>query len=75
MLSADGKRDAMRHLVTTVAYRGVVAIADVPKGFTTFRAGEGVRAPRKILAHFGNLPEGSLYLLKGELTYLASSPL
>jgi hypothetical protein len=74
-LSDDVKRGMLRHLVATVAYRGGVAVSDAPEGFATFRIDEDVRAPGEILAHVGDLLEGSLYLLKGELVYLASSPL
>jgi hypothetical protein len=74
-LSADGKRDVLRHVVATVAYRGGIAVSGAPEGFTVFRIHEDVRAPGEILAHIGDLLEGSLYLLKGEMVYLASSPL
>jgi len=74
-LSADPKREALRHLVATVAYRGGIAVLDAPEGFATFRAGDGVRVPAEILAHLGDLLAGSLYLLRGELVYLTSSPL
>jgi hypothetical protein len=74
-LSADGKREALRHLVATVAYRGGIAILDAPEDFAGFRANEGVRAPAELLAHIGDLLEGSLHLLSGELVYLNSSPL
>jgi hypothetical protein len=74
-LSADGKREALRHLVATVAYRGGIAVLDAPEGFAAFRAGDGVRTPAEILAHVGDLLEGSRHLLRGELVYLASSPL
>jgi hypothetical protein len=69
------KHELLRHLVATVAYRGGIAISDAPEGFAEFRVHEGVRTPGEILAHVGDLLEGSLYLLKGELVYLASSPL
>ncbi len=74
-MSADGKREALRHLVATVAYRGGVAVADAPEEFHAFRVNEGVRTPAEVLAHIGDLLEGSLYLLRGELVYLASAPL
>ena len=64
-----------RHVVATVAYRGGIAVSGAPEGFATFRVYEGVRAPGAILAHIGDLLEGSLYLLKGEMVYLTSSPL
>ena len=65
----------MRHLVATVAYRGGVAVSDAPDDFAVFRVADGVRSPGEILAHIGDLLEGSLYLLKGEMVYLTSSPL
>jgi hypothetical protein len=74
-LSADVKREVLRHVVATVAYRGGIAVSGAPEDFAVFRIHEGVRAPGEILAHIGDLLEGSLYLLKGELVYLTSSPL
>jgi hypothetical protein len=74
-LSVDGKREALRHMVATVAYRGGIAVTDAPDDFAAFRVDEDVRAPGELLAHIGDLLEGSLYLLKGEMVYLTSSPL
>lgn len=69
------KRELLRHLVATVAYRGGIAVSEAPEDFAVFRVSEDVRAPGEILAHICDLLEGSLYLLKGELVYLTSSPL
>src|SRR3569832_1818310 len=74
-MSKDLKRDVLRHLVATVAYRGGLAITDAPDGFAIFRAHETVRTPGEILAHIGDLLEGSLHLLRGNLVHLASEPL
>jgi hypothetical protein len=74
-LSVDAKRELLRHMVATVAYRGGIAVSGAPEGFAMFRVSEGTRAPGEILAHIGDLLEGSFYLLKGELVYLTSSPL
>src|SRR3954469_18804982 len=74
-LSSDLRREALRHLVATVAYRGGLAISDAPPGFAEFRAHETTRTPGEILAHIGDLLEGSLYLLKGEMVELVSAPL
>lgn len=71
----DVRREVLRHLVATVAYRGGVAVSGAPDGFAEFSVREGVRAPGEILAHIGDLLEGSLHLLKGELVYLTSAPL
>jgi hypothetical protein len=74
-LSLDVKREVLRHLVATVAYRGGLAITDAPDDFAEFRAHETTRTAGEILAHIGDLLEGSVYLLKGELVYLTSAPL
>jgi len=71
----DSKREALRHLLATVAYRGTLAIADAPQNFAEFRVHSEVRTPGELLAHIGDLLEGSLYLSKGELVYLTSAPL
>jgi hypothetical protein len=69
------KREVLRNMVATVAYRGGIAVADAPESFATFRAHETTRTPGEILAHIGDLLEGSLHLLKGEMVYLTSTPL
>jgi len=74
-LASNAKRELLRHVIATVAYRGGVAFSDAPEDFARFRVGEDVRTPVEILAHIGDLLEGSLYLLKGEMVYLASTPL
>ena len=68
------KRELLRHLVATVAYRGGIAVSGAPENFSEFRAGENARSAGEILAHIGDLFEGSLYLVKDELVYLQSSP-
>ncbi|MEN3327105.1 MAG: hypothetical protein V7638_1912 [Acidobacteriota bacterium] len=62
-------------MVATVAYRGGLAIVDAPESFPSFRAHETTRTPGELLAHIGDLLEGSVYLLKGEMVYLTSTPL
>ena len=69
------KRGVLRHLVATVAYRGGLAITDAPPDFAPFHPHETTRTPGEILAHIGDLLEGSFYLLKGEMVYLTSKPL
>ena len=71
----DLKREVLRHLVATVAYRGGVAVVDAPESFAEFRAYETTRTPGELLAHIGDLLEGSLHLLKGDMVYLTSTPL
>jgi hypothetical protein len=71
----DPKRELLRHLVATIAFRGNVAIRDAPDDFAGFKIAEGVRTPAEILAHIGDLLQGSVYLLKGEMVYLNAAPL
>ena len=71
----DPKRELLRHLVATIAFRGNVAIRDAPDDFAGFKIAEGVRTPAEILAHIGDLLQGSVYLLKGEMVYLNAEPL
>jgi hypothetical protein len=61
-------------MVATVAYRGGLAISDVPTDFAAFRPHETTRTPGEILSHIGDLLQGSLHLVKGEMVYL-NSPL
>lgn len=75
MPTLDGKREVLRHLVATVAYRGGLAVTGAPESFAGFRAHEATRTPAEMLAHIGDLLEGSLHLVKGEMVYLSSSPL
>ena len=74
-MTLDLKREMLRHLVATVAYRGRIAVSDAPKDFAVFRAHATTRTPEEILAHIGDLFEGSLHLVKGELVHLTSAPL
>ena len=74
-MALDLKREVLRHMVATVAYRGGLAIVDAPEGFAAFRAHETTRTPGEILAHIGDLLEGSLHLLEGDLVHLTSPPL
>jgi hypothetical protein len=71
----DLKREVLRHMVATVAYRGGISVVDAPESFASFRAHELTRTPGEILAHIGDLLEGSLHLVKGEMVYLTSTPL
>ncbi len=74
-MTLDLKRELLRHLTATLAYRGRVAISDAPENFAAFKIGEAIRTPGEILAHIGDLLEGSLFLMKGEFVYLSSAPL
>ncbi len=71
-IALDLKRELLRHLVATLAFRGGIAITDAPDGFTEFRADDTTRTAGEILAHIGDLIQGSLYLVKGDFVYLQS---
>lgn len=71
----DLKSEVLRHIVATVAYRGGVAVVDAPESFAGFRVHQTTRTPGEILAHIGDLLEGSLHLIKGEMKFLTSTPL
>lgn len=73
-MSLDLKRELLRHLVAALTYRGGIAVSDAPEGFAEFRAGETTRSAGEILAHIGDLIQGSHYLMKGEFVRLQSPP-
>lgn len=75
LMMIDLKRELFRHLVATLAFRAKVAISGAKPDFATFRINETVRTPGEILAHLGDLLEGSLVLMKGEFVVLNSAPL
>jgi len=75
MMTIDLKRELLRHLVATLAFRAKVAISDAQPDFATFKINQTVRTPGEILAHLGDLLEGSLVLMKGEFVVLNSVPL
>ena len=75
MSDLNVRRELLRHMIATVAYRGGLAITDAPPDFAGFRAHETTRTPGEILAHIGDLLEGSYHLLKGEMVHLNSDPL
>lgn len=69
----DGKRQLLRHLVATVAYRATRAVNDAPDEFATFD-GAG-RHPVKILAHMGDLFDWALRTAQGDPRWQKSTPL
>lgn len=71
-LNLDLKRELLRHLVATLAFRGGVAVRDAPENFSEFRGGENARSAGEILAHIDDCIQGSLYLVQGEFVYLQS---
>ena len=57
-MSVDAKREVLRHVVATVAYRGGVAVSGAPENFAVFPVDEGTRAPGEILAHMVTCSKG-----------------
>ena len=49
------KRNMLRHLIATLAYRGTKSIKNAPGHYPEFHAGKGVRTPREILAHISGV--------------------
>ena len=73
-MTLDLKRELLRHLLAALAFRARIAVAGAPPDFAAFKLDETVRTPAELLAHLGDLLEGSLYLMRGEFVHLNSSP-
>lgn len=74
-MTFDLKRELLRHLVAALTFRARIAISDAPPNFADFKVDQTIRTPAEILAHLGDLLQGSLFLMRGELIYLNSAPL
>lgn len=73
-MTNDLKRALLRHLVAALTFRAKIAVSGAPENFSGFKIEQGVRTPAEILAHLGDLLEGSHFLMKGEMVYLDSAP-
>jgi len=71
----DSKRDLLRHIVATLAYRGGKACRGAPAPFAAFRADATSRTPVQILAHIGDLLDWALHLCRGEHVWNNAEPL
>jgi hypothetical protein len=69
----DEKREFLRHVLATVAYRAARALDGAPEEFATF-AGAG-RQPVQILAHMGDLFDWALSMAEGQQRWQNSPPL
>ena len=74
-MSLDLKRELLRHLLATIEFRCRVAVADAPEGFAGFRINDSTRSAAEIMAHIGDLVDGSLHLMKGNVVMMNSVPL
>lgn len=72
--AADGKRELLRHMLATIAYRGRKALTGAPEAFATFRIRDTTRSPGQILAHICDLFDWANWLVKGEHVYNESAP-
>jgi hypothetical protein len=68
----DEKRELLRHMLATVAYRASRAIDGAPDHFAAF-AGAG-RLPVQILAHMGDLFDWALTAAVGQERWRPSQP-
>lgn len=71
----DTKRELLRHLVATIAFRANVSFRDAPETFGSFQLSQEVRTPAELVGHLGDLMTGSLMLLSGEMRIIESSGL
>ncbi len=69
------KREFIRHIVATVAYRGGKAIRNAPEIFANFKAGETCKTPLEILSHMGDLYFWALSQVKGDEVWRDSDAL
>lgn len=69
------KREFLRHILATLAYRAEKVVRGAPSEFSSFRPGPTSRTPGQILTHIGDLLDWSLWLLKGKHVWHDSTPL
>ena len=73
--NSDPKRELLRHMLATLAYRGGKAVRNAPESFAEFHANESVRTPAQILAHIGDLLDWALSMSNGKRGWHDSQPL
>ena len=71
----DPKRDFVRHIAATIAYRGAKTLRGAPESFADFRASDSSRTPAQILAHIGDLFDWALSISEGKPAWRDSTPL
>jgi hypothetical protein len=69
----DAKREVLRHMVATVAYRGRIAMSGAPENFAVFRVNEGARAPGCYLLNVTDSAIANTALIISSFVF-ASSP-
>jgi hypothetical protein len=71
----EPKRELLRHLVATVAYRGGKAVRGAPPAFAAYSPDGSPRTAAKILAHIGDLYDWALSQARGAEAWNDSTPL
>jgi hypothetical protein len=71
----DPKRELLRHIVATIAYRGGKTLRGAPDSFASFKASESTRTPVQILAHIGDLFDWLLSIARGKQAWNNATPL
>jgi hypothetical protein len=71
----DGKRELLRHALSTVAYRGGKPLRDAPPTFADFKASPTTKTPVEILAHAGDLFDWALSIAQGAEKWKDQAPL
>lgn len=72
---SDPKRELLRHVIATIAYRARKPLVDAPADFGDFKIGETTKTPVEILSHMGDLFEWALSQVKGTETWRDSKTL
>lgn len=68
----NDKREFLRHITATIAYRGSKTIRHAPEGFADLA--KGVRNPLYVLAHINDLFDWALNLSQGNPAWQSSAP-
>jgi hypothetical protein len=71
----DIKRELLRHMLATIAYRSGKALRGAPESFASFKASDSSRTPIQILAHMGDLFDWALSSAKSAQAWRESQPL
>lgn len=74
-MTADPKRELLRHCLATLAYRGGKTLRGAPEDFGGFRPADGSRTPGEVLAHVGDLMDWAVALCDGRHVWHDSKPL
>lgn len=72
--AGDGKRELLRHMLATLAYRGGKTLRGAPETFAAFKAGETTRTPIEILAHVSDLLDWALSTARGAQAWHDTRP-